>query len=133
MYAKNENGTLIYPPQNKDNILNYNQNSALLESDGYIDYTEKEMALYENGKSYSFDENNRIIDISETAAYKLKVSAAEAEEKIQNLQLQICEIDRKRIRAICEPSIKDAITGLTWLEYYNLQIKDLRNQITELG
>ena len=28
MYAKNENGILIFPPQNKDNILNYNQNSS---------------------------------------------------------------------------------------------------------
>ena len=132
MYAKNENGILVFPPQNKDNILNYNQNSALLESDGYIDYTEEEMELYEKGQGYSFDENNRIIDVSETAEYKMKVSAAEAEEKIQDLQLQICEIDRKRIRAICEPSIKDASTGQTWLEYYNLQIKDLRNQIAEL-
>ena len=133
MYAKNKNGILVFPPQNKDNILNYNQNSALLESDGYIDYTEEEMALYEKGKGYSFDENKRIIDVSETEEYKLKVSAAEAEEKIQDLQLQICEIDKKRIRAICEPSIKDASTGQTWLEYYNFQIKDLRNQITELG
>ena len=132
MYAKNENGTLVYPPQNKDNILNYNQNPSLLEADGYIDYTEEEMALYEKGEGYSFNENSRIIDISETAEYKVKVSATEAEEKNQDLQFQICEIDRKRIRAICEPSVKDKATGQTWLEYYNLQIKDLRNQIAEL-
>jgi len=133
MYAKNENGILVFPPQNKDNILNYNQNPSLLEADGYIDYTDEEIGLYNSGTGYSFDENNRIIDITQTEEYKQKNSAIEVEEKIQDLQLQICEIDRKRIRAICEPSVKDKATGQTWLEYYNLQVNELRNQIAELG
>ncbi len=133
MYAKNENGTLVFPAQNKDNILNYNQNSALLEQDGYIDYSATELALYDKGEGYSFDENNRIIDITQTEEYKLKAALAEREEKIQDLQFQISEIDRKRIRAMCEPSLKDAATGQTWLEYYNLQVQELRNQITNLS
>jgi len=133
MYAKNENGILVYPPQNKDNILNYNQNPSLLAADGYLDYTDEEIELYNSGTGYLFDENNRIIDVSQTEEYKQKMSTAEAEAKIQDLQLQICEIDRKRIRAICEPSVKDKATGQTWLEYYNLQVNELRNQITELG
>ena len=133
MYAKNKNGTLIFPPQNKDNILNYNQNSSLLEADGYIDYTDTEIALYNKGTGYSFDENNRIIDISETDNYKSKIATDEKNKKIQDLQLQISELDRKRIRAMCEPSIKDETTGQTWLEYYNLQVQDLRNQISEIS
>ncbi len=133
MYAKNENGILIFPPQNKDNILNYNQNPTLLETDGYIDYTDAEMTLYNSGNGYSFDKNNKIIDITQTNDYKSKISAAEKNEKINDLQLQISELDRKRIRAMCEPEIKDATTGQTWLEYYNLQVNELRNEITELG
>ena len=132
MYAKNENGILIFPPQNKDNILNYNQNSSLLEVDGYIDYSDVEMALYSKGTGYSFDENNRIVDITETDNYKSEIATAEKDEKIRDLQFQISEIDRKRIRAMCEPSIKDETTGQTWLEYYNLQVQDLRNQIANL-
>lgn len=133
MYAKNENGILVYPPQNKDNILNYNQNSSLLESDGYIDYTDAEMVLYNSGTGYSFDENNRIVDISGTDDYKSKIEATEKAEKIRDLQLQISELDRKRIRAICEPSVKDETTGQTWLEYYNLQVQELRTQVNALG
>ena len=133
MYAKNKNGVLIFPPQNKDNILNYNQNSTLLEADGYIDYTDAEITLYNSGTGYSFDKNNKIIDITQTDDYKSKISEAEKTEKINDLQLQISEFDRKRIRAMCEPSIKDQTTGQTWLEYYNLQVQDLRNQIVALG
>ena len=133
MYAKNENGILIFPSQNKDNILNYNQNSSLLESDGYIDYSDAEMALYNSGTGYSFDENNRIVDIKQTDEYKAKIFTAEKTEKINDLQFQISELDRKRIRAMCEPSIKDEATGQTWLEYYNSQVQELRTQINELG
>lgn len=132
MYAKNENGILIFPPQNKDNILNYNQNSSLLETDGYIDYSDTEMAFYNSGSGYSFDENNRIVDITQTDEYKAKIDATEKAEKIRDLQLQISELDRKRIRAMCEPSIKDETTGQTWLEYYTLQIKELREKINNL-
>ena len=133
MYAKNENGVLIFPPQNKDNILNYNQNASLLEADGYIDYSDAEITFYNKGTGYSFDENNRIIDITQTDDYKSKVFTAEKTEKINDLQFQISELDRKRIRAMCEPSIKDETTGQTWLEYYNQQVQDLRNQIVALG
>jgi len=132
MYAKNENGTLIFPPQNKDNILNYNQNLSLLEADGYIDYSNAEISLYNLGTGYSFDENNRIVDITGTDDYKAKISAAEKTEKINNLELQISELDRKRIRAICEPSVKDESTGQTWLEYYTLQVQTLRTELLAL-
>lgn len=54
------------------------------------------------------------------------------QEQINNLKQQIEELDKKRIRAICEPSIKDATTGETWLEYYNSQIETIRKQIQTL-
>lgn len=52
------------------------------------------------------------------------------ELKKANLQSQIDELDKKRIRAIAEPSLKDENT--TWLEYYNTQIIELRAQIINL-
>jgi len=50
----------------------------------------------------------------------------------QFLQAQIDELDKKRIRAGFEPTLKDETSGQTWLEYYTLQIQDLRDQIAAL-
>lgn len=40
---------------------------------------------------------------------------------------QIDELDKKRVRAIAEPS--DHPEGGTWLEYYTAQIQGLRSQL----
>ncbi len=45
---------------------------------------------------------------------------------------KIEQLDEKRIRAICEPSVKDDSTGETWLDYYNSRIKELRKQLVEV-
>ena len=56
--------------------------------------------------------------------------------KIQNaireseILAELEELDKKRIRAIAEPSMKDE--EQTWLEYYNLQISGLRNELAEI-
>lgn len=107
------------------------QNSQESLDDGFIDVDDALVALFNQDKAII--KNNSIIDIQETEAYKLKVSLSEKEAKILSLQSQIDELDKKRIRAICEPSIKDETTGQTWLEYYNLQVLDLRNQIAEIS
>lgn len=52
------------------------------------------------------------------------------EVKRAELQLQIDEIDKKRIRAIVEPAQKDENT--TWLEFYTQQIQGLRAEIAVL-
>ncbi len=52
--------------------------------------------------------------------------------KINDLKKEISDLDAKRIRAICEPAIKNNETGETWLDFYNSQIIYLRNQLTEL-
>lgn len=74
-----------------------------------------------------------LVDISETQDYKTKILEKENAEKINELRSQIDEIDKKRIRAICEPSLKDEQSGQTWLDYYNIQVQNLRNQIAELS
>jgi len=107
------------------------QNSQESLDDGYLDIDDNLNTLFNQDKAII--KNNSIIDIQKTTEYKSKNSAAEKSAQKFALQAQIDELDKKRIRAICEPSVKDASTGQTWLEYYNLQVQDLRNQINELA
>ena len=45
---------------------------------------------------------------------------------------ELGELDNKRIRAVCENSVKDENTGQTWLEYYNEKVSQLRSEYQEL-
>ena len=69
-----------------------------------------------------------------------KLSKAEAETKqlkitnairAKEILVQLDELDRKRIRAIAEPSLIDENT--TWLEYYNKQAKTLREELEQIN
>lgn len=93
---------------------------------------ETEDALYFL-EDYEQLQNGEIINVSETDEYKAKVLAEENAVKKAELQAQIDELDKKRIRAGFEPTVKDETTGQTWLEYYNQQIADLRAQISQLN
>ncbi|MCR5264982.1 MAG: hypothetical protein K6E29_00130 [Cyanobacteria bacterium RUI128] len=69
----------------------------------------------------------------------LKSDEYKAELKEQELEAkraEICDkmniIDKKRIRAACEPSVRDNLTGETWLEYYNKKMAELRQQLLEV-
>ena len=109
-------------------------------TDEYWNKLLKEQAL---GKIIIPFENN-VIAVNETEySYEndiwIKLSNEEANTKqlkIQNaireneILLQLEELDKKRIRAIAEPSLKDENT--TWLEYYNSQITELRKELTEI-
>lgn len=50
--------------------------------------------------------------------------------RIEDIKYELEELDRKRIRAICEPSDKEP--GLSWLEFYNQQIAELREELDNL-
>lgn len=54
-------------------------------------------------------------------------NAVRSEEILQELD----SLDRKRIRAIAEPSLMDENT--TWLEYYNTQISQLREELASIS
>ncbi len=71
---------------------------------------------------------NKLISTEE---HKKKVKAQENAVKKAEIQAQIEELDKKRIRAGFEPSIKDESTGQTWLEFYT-QILALRAEMAEL-
>ena len=75
---------------------------------------------YENGiwKKLTEDEAN---------TKQLKIQNAIRENEILS---QLAELDKKRIRAIAEPALKDE--EQTWLEFYNSQIIELRNELSEI-
>ena len=89
--------------------------------------------------------NNSVVAIDETEYTQengkwKKLSTEDAKIKQLNIQnaikkeeilTQLNELDKKRIRALAEPSLKDEET--TWLEYYNTQITTLRNELTALS
>lgn len=54
------------------------------------------------------------------------------ESEKKQIQEQLVALDQKRIRAICEPELKNAEEGETWLEYYNSQIFELREKLAQL-
>ena len=69
-----------------------------------------------------------------------KLSEEEARTKQLNIQNEIRKneiqreldaLDKKRIRAIAEPSMKDE--NESWLEFYNKQIKIFRDELSQLN
>lgn len=71
-------------------------------------------------------------NIIENPNYKTEKQKKEAQDKIEELQLKLEILDKKRIRAMCEEEFKDSEHNITWLDYYNEQINILRNELREL-
>lgn len=92
-----------------------------------IHYENSVIAVYEN--EYSFIDN-KWVKLSEKEAQAKQLTIQNA-IRLNEIQAELYELDRKRIRAIAEPSLKDENT--TWLEYYNSQISELRNEYTQLS
>ncbi len=94
-------------------------------------------------KPYSKSEKlNFIIQQSHNFGYKIIESAyaleawGKTENEIQKdkseiqkleIQRQLEELDKKRIRAVCEPSMKT--NNQSWLDFYNEEIKKLRTML----
>lgn len=130
VYAKIENGELITAYNGYNDITGLADNPDISISNGFTAYTEEEIAGYYAGSQEII--NGILTDISNTDSYKAKIYTQENAQKKADLQLQIDELDKKRIRAIAEPAVKDKSTGQTWLEYYTEQVKELRSQIASL-
>lgn len=96
-----------------------------------------------NGKIILFFDNN-VIAAEPDKFQKIdgkwkKLSKEEIETNKQNqikelrrneIYKEFEELDKKRIRAIAEPSMKDE--NISWLEYYNQEIKKLRDELNSL-
>jgi len=72
-------------------------------------------------------------DISDTEEYKRETEIIALEKEATVLKKELNELDTKRIRAVCEPSVKNEETGETWLEFYNNQICEIRIKINDLN
>lgn len=64
--------------------------------------------------------------------YYARKQAYEKDKRIAEIHRVLDELDSKRVRAMCEPELRDAEAGETWLEYYNNQIKELRTELNSL-
>ena len=53
----------------------------------------------------------------------------EAERRMLEIKTELDALDKKRIRAMCEPS--EHSRGVSWLEYYNEQARVLRAELAE--
>lgn len=98
------------------------------QADGKIIIPFENSVIAVNENEYSY-ENGKWIKLSEEEANikQLKIQNAIRENEIL---IKLDELDRKRIRAVAEPSLKDEET--TWLEYYNSQIAELRKELAEI-
>lgn len=62
--------------------------------------------------------------------YDAEQAEKECIAHIKEIKTQLDELDKKRIRAMCEPS--EYAKGVSWLEYYNEQARELRAELQEL-
>ena len=132
MYAKVQDGKLIFPEPNKNNnILNYCGDNAMLESDGFIKMTDEQESAFNKGSDY-YDISSGVFVIVSDAEVNARTAEREKLAMLSDLRNQIDAIDKKRVRAMVEPSVKNIATGQTWLEYYTQQILDLRTRIAAL-
>lgn len=76
--------------------------------------------------------NGTLTDISNTEEYKEFLHQKEVLIRKTEIEQELLNLDTKRIRAMCEPSVKDEATGETWLDYYNLQVSRLREDLNSL-
>jgi hypothetical protein len=85
------------------------------------------LAVNENEYSYN---NGSWVKLSkeESEAKQLKI---QSEIRKTEILRELDILDNKRIRAVAEPSMKD--DEITWLEYYNDQIKSLREELIQLN
>lgn len=78
-------------------------------------------------EKYIVEDDNLVINPNYAAEQAEKKRAA----RIEEIKEALNELDKKRIRAMCEPSSKT--TGQSWLEYYNEQARTLRKELQTLG
>lgn len=102
-------------------------------SDNGILNFEVDKNVFENYKTeplkFTF-QNNKIVENPDFTNLKQKIQKQQMKE---NLKQELDELDKKRIRAICENEVKDNSSGQTWLEFYNNKIQELRSRLNCLN
>ncbi len=104
------------------NRLDENVENIEVDDETYSTYiTTPSKFMYKDGK------------IIQNPEYEKQIQQAAINEEISMIKIKLEDIDKKRVRAICENSIKDEQQNQTWLEYYNEEAKNLRNKISKLN
>lgn len=62
--------------------------------------------------------------------YEAEQAEIARQKRIAEIKQELNKLDTKRIRAMCEPETR--ADGQTWLEYYNEQAFELRNELQKL-
>lgn len=105
--------------QKADFIVEYNHNQGLkIEETNSCLYALNDNEIMENNAPIQ----NQNYDFEQSKFLK--------EKQKQQIKLQLEDLDKKRIRAICEPSMRT--DSQSWLEYYNQQVLELRQVMAEL-
>lgn len=91
-----------------------------------LEIEETESALYALEKNEIMKNGEPTVD----PEYENKIAEQEKEKQIRILKQRLKELDEKRIRAICEPSMKTETQS--WLEYYNEQVLEIRQVMADL-
>ncbi|MGN0019102.1 MAG: hypothetical protein ACI37S_08690 [Candidatus Gastranaerophilaceae bacterium] len=92
-------------------------------------YTEKQRLdfIVENNhkNGYEIEETEKSLNAFGYTQEEL----VERERQIEKAEIkkQLEDLDKKRIRAVCEPSMKEE--NQSWLEYYNQEIQTLRAKL----
>ena len=131
-YGTKNNKDYGFYLENFDNAIQITDEywNELLEAqnDGKIIIPFENTVIAADENEYSF-ENGKWKKLSEKDAgiKQLKIqNAIRSNEILAELE----QIDKKRIRALAEPSLKNE--EQTWLEYYNSQINELRKELEEI-
>lgn len=99
------------------------------QNNGKIIILYKNNVIAVDDSEYSFD-NGEWQKLTKAKARTKQLSIQNeirANEILQELDI----LDRKRIRAIAEPTLKDE--NITWLEYYNSEISALRKELASIS
>ena len=92
----------------------------------YVEVTEEECSrMSEDSENVYFYKKKKFVPVS-------KAEIEQKEKRRKEIFEELDLLDTKRIRAVCEPSIKDIETGETWLQYYNSEIEMLRAELGSL-
>ena len=120
-YLENFNNAIEITDEYWEELLNEQNNGKII-----IPFENNVIAV--NETEYSFEDGVWKKLTSEQVQYKqLNIQNA---VRINEIQSELNDLDKKRIRALAEPSLKDEET--TWLEYYNSQIITLRNELNQI-
>lgn len=92
-----------------------------------IPYNNKVIAAKET--EFEF-QNGSWVKLSETQSKTRQLTIQNA-VRAEEIRTKLDMLDKKRVRAIAEPTLKDE--NSTWLEYYNSQIAQLRNELAEIS